>query len=156
MQYVVAMRESLEKKIKVLEEILRISQHQQEILSKKPMDYKRFDQCVDDKDICIEKIEKMDEGFDLLYQRLGSELKEHREQYADEIKKMQSLISEITDKSITIQAMEQRNRQVLEQVFLEERRELGKGKRSMSVAKNYYQTMGNMNVAGAQYMDQKK
>lgn len=156
MQYVVAMRESLEKKVKVLEEILRISQHQQEILAKKPMDYKLFDQCVDDKDICIEKIEKMDEGFDLLYQRLGSELKEHREQYADEIKKMQSLISEITDKSIMIQAMEQRNRQVLEQVFLEERRELGKGKRSMSVAKNYYQTMGNMNVVGAQYMDQKK
>lgn len=156
MQYVVAMRESLEKKVKVLEEILRISQHQQKILEKKPMDYKLFDQCVDDKDICIEKIEKMDEGFDLLYQRVGNELKEHREQYAEEIQKMQSLISEITDKSVTIQALEQRNRQALEQIFLEERRELGRGKRSMSVAKNYYQTMGNMNVAGAQFMDQKK
>ena len=54
-QYVTALEESLEKKIRVLDEIYRISRLQTEILDKKPMDFERFDAYVDDKDICIEK-----------------------------------------------------------------------------------------------------
>lgn len=155
-QYVMALRESLEKKIRVLDEILRISHAQSEVLGKKPMDYEAFDRFVDDKDICIEKLEKLDGGFDLLYRRVGEDLKTQKSFYADEIKKMQELISQITDKSMTIQALEQRNKQNVEQVFLEERREIGKGKRSVSVAQNYYKNMSNSVAMSSQFMDQKQ
>ena len=64
-QYVTALEESLEKKIRVLDEIYRISWLQTEILDKKPMDFERFDTYVDDKDICIEKLNKLDEGFEI-------------------------------------------------------------------------------------------
>lgn len=155
-QYVTALRESLEKKIRVLEEIFRISQVQSELLKQKPMDYAAFDRYVADKDVCIEKLEKLDEGFEVLYQRVSEELKVHKSMYAHEIKRMQDLISQITDRSIAIQALEQRNKQGVEQIFLEERRNLSQGKRSVSVAQHYYKNMNHTEVLSSHFMDQKQ
>lgn len=154
--YITALQESLEKKIKVLEEIARISQAQGELLKRKPMDYEGFDRYVEDKDICIEKLAKLDEGFDLLYQRVGEELKEHRALYKQEIQRLQELIVQITDQSASIQATEQRNKKEIEQIFLEERRNIGQGKRSVSVAQNYYKNMNHVGVPMSSRMDQKK
>lgn len=155
-QYVTALRESLEKKLRVLDEIFRISQVQSELLRQKPMDYAAFDRYVADKDVCIEKLEKLDEGFEMLYQRVGAELKIHKSVYAHEIQRMQELISQITDRSMAIQALEQRNKQGIEQIFLEERRNLGKGKRSVSVAQHYYNNMNHTEVISSHFMDQKQ
>ena len=44
-QYVTALEESLEKKIRVLDEIYRISRLQTEILDKKPMDFENDKVC---------------------------------------------------------------------------------------------------------------
>ena len=155
-QYVTALEESLEKKIRVLDEIYRISQLQTEILDKKPMDFERFDAYVDDKDICIEKLDKLDEGFEILYERVGQELKENRAAYEKQILHMQQMITEITDKSVAIQTLEERNRKAVAEVFSDERKELGQGKRSLNVAMNYYRNMSGTNVVPPQYMDKKK
>ena len=155
-QYVTALEESLEKKIRVLDEIYRISQLQAEILDKKPMDFERFDAYVDDKDICIEKLNKLDEGFEILYERVGQELKENRAAYEKQIVHMQQMITEITDKSVAIQTLEERNRKAVAEVFSNERKELGQGKRSLNVAMNYYRNMSGANVVPPQYMDKKK
>ena len=155
-QYVTALEESLEKKIRVLDEIYRISQLQTEILDKKPMDFERFDAYVDDKDICIEKLNKLDEGFEILYERVGQELKENRAAYEKQIVHMQQMITEITDKSVAIQTLEERNRKAVAEVFSDERKELGQGKRSLNVAMNYYRNMSGTNAVPPQYMDKKK
>lgn len=109
-EYVTALKEGLEKKLKVLEELYRLCLSQSELLSKEELDYEAFDTLVDEKDICIEKLEKLDEGFEIVYNRVKSELESNKAVYAAEIKAMQELIVKITDKSTSITALEERNK----------------------------------------------
>lgn len=155
-QYVTVLEESLEKKIHVLDEIYRISQLQAEALSKQPADLEAFDRYVDDKDICIEKLSKLDEGFETLYERVEQELKDNRVMYADQIAHMQKLIAEITDKSTSIQALEERNKKAVEDTLYRERRELGQGKRSLNAAMSYYRSMSGAGIVPPSFMDKKK
>lgn len=155
-QYVTALEESLEKKIRVLDEIYRISQLQAEALAMQPVDFESFDRYVDDKDICIDKLNKLDEGFEIIYDRVAQELKENRPAYAQQITHMQELIAQITDKSMTIQALEERNKNAVGDVLSKERKELGQGKRSLNAAMSYYQNMSGARTVPAQFMDKKK
>lgn len=155
-EYVTALRESLEKKLKVLEEIYRLCQLQADVLATEPMDYERFDCLVDDKDVCIEQLEKLDEGFELVYQRVEAELKSNKADYSDQIKKMQELISLITEKSTSIEALEKRNKQAMSDTFNKERKDLSEGKRSVNVAMNYYKNMAGLHVPDSKFLDKKK
>ena len=69
---------------------------------------------------------------------------------------MQQMITEITDKSVAIQTLEERNRKAVAEALSNERKELGQGKRSLNVAMNYYRNMSGANVVPPQYMDKKK
>jgi len=155
-QYLTILIESLNKKIDVLDEITRISERQSEIIAVQPMDLEAFDGCVDDKDVCLEQLARLDEGFESLYQKVGKTLEENKQQYAVQIKECKRLISEIMEKSVAIQALEARNKQSIEEVFRKERKGYNHGKRSVEVARSYYKNMGNIGVAPSRFMDQKK
>lgn len=156
-EYVTALKESLQKKLNVLDEIYRISMLQQDILSEESADYETFDRYVDDKDVCIEKLEKLDEGFELTYNRVKEELDGNRAAYTDDIRLMQKLISDITEKSASIQALEERNRKGVEEHFAKDRRQARDSKRSVNVAMNYYRNMnGLVGMDTSARMDSKK
>lgn len=155
-QYLTILQDSLQKKLAVLEEIETISKYQSEILSTEPVSFEDFDRCVDEKDVCLEQLEKLDQGFEVLYERVSGELKDHKAEYADWIAKTQKLIAAVMERSVAIQALEERNKQAVEKAFQKERREYGKGKRSVQVARDYYRNMSNANIASSQFMDQKK
>ncbi len=156
-EYVVALRESLQKKLKVLEEIYSLSLLQRELFSADEMDYEAFDRYFDDKDICIEKLNGLDEGFELLYNRVKDEIEANKDAYADEIRLMQDLIRSITEKSTSIQALEERNRKSMEECLAKDRKQAKEGKRSVSVAMNYYRQMNGMSGAsGSAKLDKKK
>lgn len=155
-QYLNILQDSLKKKREVLEEIDTLCRLQGELLGTDPVDYDQFDRLVDDKDACIGQLEKLDEGFELLYERVREELQGKKEQYAPWIRETQSLITEILDRSVAIQAQENRNRAAVEQAIRRERQGIGKGKRSLNVAMDYYRSMSNSHVVQPQYMDQKK
>lgn len=155
-QYLTALQESLHKKNKLLDEIISISNQQSKLLTVTPVSFEEFDQCVNDKDICIEQLNKLDEGFELLYDRVSEELKTNKEKYKPWIAKTQELISQIVEKSVAVQAIEKRNKQAVEAAFRNEREAIGKGKRSAQTAMNYYRNMSGGNVVSPQFMDQKK
>lgn len=156
-QYISVMVESLEKKLQVLEKIYQLCQKQTEVIEKEPVDFEEFDRYMDEKDDCIQELDKLDEGFETLYNRVGQELKENKSLYAEQIRCMQQTISEIMAKSASIQALEERNKRAVEATFAKERREIGRGKRSLSVAMNYYRNMrGGADAMEPQYMDKKK
>ena len=155
-QYLTILLESLYKKIDVLDEILRICQKQSEILALETFDFEAFDACVDDKDVCIEQLNKLDENFETVYQRVAQELKGNKQRYASWIKECQDLITRITDKSMEIQAHEMRNKQAVEAHLRRERKSFGQGRRSAEVAMGYYRTMSNTGMVQSQFMDQKK
>lgn len=155
-QYLTILQESLKKKIDVLDEILRICKYQSEILTAEPVAFDKFDQCVDDKDICLEQLNKLDDGFELVYERVREELQGKKELYADWIAETQKLITLVMEKSVAIQAQEERNKKTVEAAFQRERQNMGKGKRSMQVARDYYRNMNNSQVVSPQFLDQKK
>ena len=156
-QYVSVLAESLEKKLHVLEEIYQLCQKQAEVLAGEPVDFEEFDRCMDAKSGHIEALNKLDEGFEMLYNRVGQELKNNKSLYAEQIRRMQEAISGIMDKSALIQALEERNKRAVEAAFAKERTEISRGKRSLNVAMNYYRNMrGGVNTVEPQIMDQKK
>lgn len=155
-QYVTVLEESLEKKLRVLEEIYRICQQQEEALAKEDVDLDDFDRYVESKDICIEKLDKLDEGFEILYERVSQELVDKKEAYAKQIKHMQELITKIMDRSTSIQALEERNKKAIENALSKERKELRQGKRSLNAAMSYYRNMSGAGLMTSRYMDKKK
>ena len=139
--YITALIESLEKKISVLDEIITKNKEQAELLRSDPFSFEDFDKNTEEKGVLIFRLEKLDDGFESLYARVKEELDANREQYASEIKHMQDLIREITDKSASIQAEEARNKAALEAVFKSERDRIKTGRSGVKALQSYNQAM---------------
>lgn len=155
-EYVTALKESLEKKVKVLEETYRICQMQSDIVNDREFDFERFDSLMDDKDICIENLDKLDEGFEIVYQRVQDELKANPGEYSSLIGQMKELITQITEISTSINALEERIKTGVSDAFIKERKGMAESKRSVNVAMNYYKNMAGLNIPDSMYMDKKK
>lgn len=139
--YLVAMIDSLEKKIEILNEIRIKDAEQYELTKKDPFPTEEFDKNSDEKGVLIYKLNKLDDGFQLVYDNIKKNLEENKAECAAEIKKMQELITRITELSVSIQAEEARNKAALENHFKMERQKI-KGARSQSKAvKSYSQVM---------------
>lgn len=154
-EYIVALRESLEKKLKIMEETYSLCKLQSDVLDSETVDFDRFDQLVDEKDICIDKISKLDEGFELVYQRVQDELLNNKDAYSLEIKRMQELITKITDYGTKIMALEERNKKKVTSALNSERLSIREGRRSVNVAMNYYKGMTGMGIPESRFMDKK-
>ena len=153
--YVIILEESLIQKNKVLDEIKSLCEEQGRVIAD-DMQLEALDSFIEKKGILIEQLEKLDEGFETLYEKVSEELKSGREKYAAQIRHMQSLISEITDKSNAIQAQEERNRSLINNYFGKRRSEVKEGRVNSKAAMNYYKVQSNSSFVDAQFMDSKK
>ena len=154
--YVDIMIQSLEKKIKVLEEIKQLNLLQKELLEDDMSDADAFDKTVEDKATLIEQITQLDSGFDKLFERVKDALNEDRESYVDKIKNMQQLIRKVTDLSMELQAQESRNKDLMTRKFVSIRERAKVVRTNTRAANQYYQNMMQLNVIDPQFMDNKK
>lgn len=151
-KYLGIMIESLEKKNGVLERILEKNEAQRECIKDKnydQVDWDAFNLIMAEKDTCIEQINSIDDGFESIYNKTRDVIINNRELFRTEIGRMQDLITSITDKSVAIQAGEERNRQLIETIIRNSKSEIKKSKVNLKVASGYYKTMSNMNIAPA-------
>jgi flagellar biosynthesis/type III secretory pathway chaperone len=156
--YITALIESLEKKIGILKEISLKNEEQLSIAKSDSFAYDKFDRNTEEKGILIYKLEKLDDGFELIYEKVKDELNANRDAHKDEIRRMQELITKITELSTRIQAEEARNKKAMETAFKTEKDRL-KGQRSgMKAVRSYTQSMqmqgGASNYSGI--LDSKK
>ena len=150
------LEESLVKKIEIMKMIEEENARQKEILSNSnEVNLEAFDKTLDTKGEYIEELEKLDDGFQSLFDRVKKEVGDNKEAYADQIKRMQALIHDIMDKSASIEAAEHRNKNLAERYFSSERQKMAEGKRSSSAAFNYYSTMNNFKDIPPQFLDTK-
>ena len=124
--YLSVLEDSLKKKLQILDELTDYTTQQQELLKVEELDYEAFDRLVDQKEPLIEKIMELDQGFETVYDRIKEQLLGNKEQYAAQIRALQSLIGELTDKSVKLQTMEQRNKSAVEQQFRKSRKKIGR------------------------------
>ena len=156
--YVQIMLESLKKKENILDAISEKNLQQKEVVEAEEVSFDAFDRIIDEKAEFIEQLDKLDRGFESLYERVKEliQSEEGKVKYRNEIKEMQECIRKITEKSTSIQVQEKRNKQTIEAVFRNEKEKLKSGKVSSRAAVNYYKTMNQTNYVSPQFLDKKK
>lgn len=150
------LEESLRKKIDIMTEIESENERQREVLSNpEVVNEDLFDATVDRKGELIEKLVSIDDGFQSLFDRVKEEVNANKDKYADQIKRMQALVEEVTAKSASIEAAERRNKKLAETYFDTARRKMNVSKQTSAAAFNYYRTMNNFKEIPPQFLDQK-
>jgi hypothetical protein len=153
--YVIMLRESLEKKIEVLQEIHKENLHQKEVLENPLSTPDELKETIDRKDKLIDVINALDDGFQQMYDRVKDILSTDKASYSDEISKMQTLISELTALSATVQAEELRNKDLATAKFARVRSQAKKLNSVKGAVNSYTQNMGKLNVVDPQFLDKK-
>ena len=110
---------------------------------------------MEEKSACIDILNSLDDGFQSIYDRVRDDIQMYKQNYKDDIKRLQELIREVSSLSATIQAQESRNKLQIERKFRQLREETKTAKRSVSMANKYYQNMSRVSNE-PQFMDKKK
>ncbi|MBR6665237.1 MAG: flagellar protein FliT [Lachnospiraceae bacterium] len=154
--YLGVLEDSLYKKLKLLDKIQTYNEAQYQVFSGDNVQIEKFDEYIEEKGVLIEQVLKLDEGFEALYANVAEELKGNRERYASEIRILQELIRQVTEKSVAVQAQEARNKALIESYFAKEKEQIGQGRRSSAVAYNYYANVNKAVQAQPQFMDSRQ
>ena len=81
--YIQVLTDSLRKKISLLDTISQINGEQKQLAAEKRMDLELFEETVKRKSDCIDELNKLDDGFQLVYDRVKPELQGNSEKYKD-------------------------------------------------------------------------
>ena len=148
--------ESLDKKIKVLAEIQEYNKKQEQVFLAETVQLSDFDAAVAEKGRLIEQLNKLDEGFEILYAKLAEQLQNNRTQYAAEIRELQGKIKQVTELGVSVEVQEKRNKQLVEQYFARERASIGRNRKASKAAYDYYKRANNVSYVQPQFYDDKK
>ena len=155
-QYLNSLIEGLKAKENMLDELTKLTEKQQAIVSEEKIDWDAFDAIVDEKSDIIEKLNQNDEGFTAIFDRIKDDLKSQMGKYSSYIDQIKSGIANVTNKSTSLMALEQRTKTRVENAFKKQKKEYNNSKTSSRVATNYYNAMNRMNFVDPQLMDSKK
>ena len=154
--YLDVLEKSLHKKLQLLDKIQMYNEAQYQVFSGDNVQVEKFDAYIDEKGKLIEEVLKLDEGFEALYANLSEDLKNNRDKYAEQIKVLQELVKQVTEKSVAVQTQEARNKTLIEGYFAKEKEQIGQGRRSSAVAYNYYANVNKAVQAQPQFMDSRQ
>lgn len=154
--YLEILAESLSKKAAILDEIMQYNGGQEQLLKQEKISLEELDKNMEQKDALIQKLTELDEGFESLFEKIKGQLQADRDIYREQIKRLQQLITEVTEKSVSVQAQEARNKRLIENYFAEERNQLQQSKKASKAAYGYYKSMSNSSAELSRFMDEKK
>ena len=155
--YITILIESLEKKSEILDKVIDTDAEQTEIISKEEPDMEALSKNMDVIGELALELEKLDDGFESVYAKVREELLGNKEAYREEIRRMQQLITEVTEKSVKVQTTEARNKNKVVQMFKNERRKLGARRQSARVLNDYKYMVNSLDKQLEPYfLDSKK
>jgi flagellar biosynthesis/type III secretory pathway chaperone len=148
--------QSLEKKNQVLDQIIEQTEQQERLLKQDELDMDRLNSMLDKQGELVEELDKLDRGFEAVYDRTREELLTNRDSYKVLIEQMQKAIQDITAKVAKINAGNMRNKLLAENQFKKQRKSIGQSLSKTKVARSYYNSMNNLNHVQPQFYDSKK
>ncbi|MCD7824808.1 MAG: hypothetical protein LUH14_02405 [Clostridiaceae bacterium] len=155
--YLSALQDSLRKKWETLQEVLKLTKQQQNLLGQDELDTEAFDSLLNQKGILIRKMQRLDNGFDSVFRKVRDALQQDAGRYRPQILEMQNFIRTITDCSVQIQALEQKNKLAFESFSKKKRNEIRKFNLNNKTVACYRQNMANQHHEWQSYfLDQKK
>lgn len=146
----------LSKKKVHLVKLLELTTQQEALLKQEDFPEAEFALLIEKKSGNLRKLEELDNGFQAVYNRVAEEIKDHKEDYKEQILELQSLVKEVTDLGVRLSALEEKNKMVLETVLREKRQGIRQFKVSKQTADKYYKNMIGMQTGASYFMDQKK
>lgn len=155
--YVKILVDTLERKKEALEFLSVITKEQEGLLEAESFSMEAFEGTLEKKEGLIQSLNQLEDGFEAFYKRLELILPKEKESHREELQRAQRLIGEITDLSVKLQAMEERNREKLTRVLMNQRQSIKSFKVSKKTAEKYYHNMANQHQEGQSYfLDKKK
>lgn len=140
-----------------MKEIKQYTKEQERLLNEDEFNYKLFNNIMDNKQIRIDKIVEIDDGFVPMFERVKGILNSQPKLYQQEIKKMQQLIQRISDISVNIQASEQKNKLLFDNKIVAYKKQVKIYRNNKSVVTNYYDNIKKQNKSnGSVFFDSKK
>lgn len=159
-KYIAIMLESLRKKEALLDLLLLKNEAQAACIRNKEYDDIKWDSfhvLIAEKQAAIDRLNKLDDGFETLYARVREELQENKAEYEEEIRLMQELITHITDKGVAVCTGEENNRRMIEKILGNTKKEIRQARKSLQVASSYYKSMKKVSPEStSRFMDKKK
>ena len=154
--YIQMLEDSLEKKVDILKQLQILCREQAMILQDEDAGPEMLEENMDKKQALIDHIEKIDAGFEEVFAKVHVELESNRQVYAQSISHMQELIRDITDRSVNIQALEKRNRDLARDRFQSVKSHVKEIRQSNQAATTYYRNMMNLAHVDPQFFDSTK
>lgn len=155
--YINILIDTLKTKSKILDDIIVLTKEQDSLLSQGAgMDTDSFDELVDKKGSYIEKINDLNDGFESLFSRIKDDFILKKNEYVKEIKDLQELINNVTEKSIMIQAQEEKNKAKFDLYLTSKRKEIRNFKVSSNTVSKYYKNMADQHQGQSYFLDKKK
>lgn len=148
--------QSLLKKRDVLDRLIELGQRQEEMLKQEGLDMDGLNALLEEQGTLVAQLDRLDQGFELVYDRCRALIMGHKDLYRKEIRAMQECIQEITAKISTINACSMRNKVAAEEHFRREKQEINQNVSKTKVARNYYNSMNKLNYVSPQFYDNKK
>lgn len=154
--YLQLLDESLIRKMDILEHIEQCNKEQEEILLAPEVSMELFEGTIDQKGQLIDELNDLDAGFEQLYDRIREQIQNNRDAYKAQIAGLQTKIRQVTEKSVSIQAQEQRNKRLAEAYFAGEKNKVRSVRKGSKAAMDYYKSMSGGSVMTSRVMDRKK
>ncbi len=151
--YLNVLKDSLVKKEKLLIDLQAKSEEQEKLVKESDIDWAEFSRIADEKEVLIDEIMKLDDGFETLFARIKDGLEENKDKYRDIIIEIKSLVKSVTEKSANLQATELRNKTLIETAFSNTRKEIRQSKLGQKAAADYYNKMNKINIIDPQMLD---
>ncbi len=154
--YIEILKQSLTKKIELLDTIMALNVLQKDMLENPDLDPDELEENLNRKEELVEQLSKLDDGFSQIYDRVRADLTENRGTYSDDIAQMKRDITAIMDKSTAIQSQEKRNQVLMQQKFTSVKKQIKEVKKSRQAVNSYYRNMMKMGAPEAAFLDDKK
>lgn len=154
--YIEILKQSLTKKIELLDTIMALNVLQKDMLENPDLDPDELEENLNRKAELVEQLSKLDDGFSQIYDRVRTDLTENRGAYSDDIARMKRDITAIMDKSTAIQSQEKRNQVLMQQKFTSVKKQIKEVKKSRQAVNSYYRNMMKMGTPDATFLDDKK
>jgi flagellar biosynthesis/type III secretory pathway chaperone len=154
--YVYILIDTLLKKNSLLDNLIQTTLFQKECITEETPDMDQFEQTLSEKEILIDQLNQLDDGFEVIYDHVKDEISNNKLKHKDDILKLQELIRQVTEKSTKLQALELQNKSIIEFYFANKKKEIKNFKRSSQTASNYYKNMSNQNQGESYFLDKKK
>lgn len=141
--YISVLHGSLHKKLELIKKLLELTKEQNKILSEKTIDIDSFDRIVNEKEAKINEVLEIDRGFQTVFNKVSSIIKESPQQYRQQILEMQNFIRAITDIGVEIENLEHKNKEKFNKFLASKRSDIKDFKVSNKTAVSYYKNMSN-------------